>query len=131
METSQPVMNRLYLLIALLAAVSLTSCGGQEQGALVQDFNPEVVLRVSVLQSGKLLADGTEVTLGDLDNRMGRLKSRNGVLWYYREGSRGEPPAVALEVMNLVVKHQLPVSMSSMPDFSDTIGPDGVSRPRT
>lgn len=96
----------------------------------MQSFNTTVVLKVSVLQSGKLLADGADTALADLDARLGQIKSQNGVVWYYREGAQGEPPPVAMEVMKLIVKHQLPISMSSKPDFSDTIDQDGVSRPR-
>jgi hypothetical protein len=30
----------------------------------------------------------------------------------------------------MIIKHQLPVSMSAKPDFSDYVDKDGVSRPR-
>jgi hypothetical protein len=118
------------LVIVLLAAVALTGCGKHEEKSPVQSFNTAVVLKVSVLQSGKLLADGADIALADLDTRLGQTKSQNGVVWYYREGGQGEPPAAAMEVMKLIVKHQLPISMSSKADFSDTIDQDGVSRPR-
>ena len=96
----------------------------------MRETNANVILKVSVLQSGKLLADGTEIPLDGLDARLAQVKSQNGVVWYYREGGQGEPPPVAMEVMKLVVKHSVPVSMSSKPDFSDTIDERGISRPR-
>jgi hypothetical protein len=37
----------------------------------------------------------------------------------------------SLAVIQLIIKHQLPVSMSTEPDFSDYVDDKGVSRPRT
>ena len=96
----------------------------------MHQFDTDVILKVSVLQSGKLLADETEIRLDGLDARLAQVKSHNGVVWYYRGGGQGEPPPVAMEVIKLVVKHSLPVGMSSKPDFSDTIDEHGISRPR-
>jgi hypothetical protein len=118
------------LIILLLAGACFTGCGQREEKAPVHPFNADVILKVSVLQSGKLLADGSEIPLNGLDARLAQVKSQNGVVWYYREGGQGDPPPVAMEVMKLVVKHSLPVSMSSKPDFSDTIDEQGNSRPR-
>jgi uncharacterized protein YcfL len=118
------------LIIVLLASLCFTGCGKREEQTAMHQFNTNVILKVSVLQSGKLLADGTEIALADLDARLSEVKSQNGVVWYYREGGQGEPPPVAMEVMKLIVKHSLPISMSSKPDFSDTIDERGVSHPR-
>ena len=96
----------------------------------MQAFNTNVVLKVSVLQSGKLLANAAEVRLEDLDARLSETKNQNGVVWYYREAGQAEPPPTAMEVMKLIVKYRLPVSMSSKPDFSDTIDEHGNSRLR-
>ena len=79
----------------------------------MQQFNADVILKVSLLQSGKILADGAEIPLDGLDARLAQVRSRSGVVWYYREGAQAEPPPAAMEVMKLVVKHSLPVSMSS------------------
>jgi hypothetical protein len=118
------------LIMLLLAGVCFAGCGKREENASMHQFNASVILKVSVLQSGKLLADGNEITLDSLDARLAQLKSQHGVVRYYREGGQGEPPPVAMEVMKLVVKHSVPVSMSSKADFSDTIDERGISRPR-
>jgi hypothetical protein len=117
-------------LIIFLAALCFSGCGKRQEQTPMQKFNTDIVLKVSVLQSGKLLANGAEIRLDDLDARLSQLKSQNGVVWYYREGGQGEPPPIAMEVMKLVVKQSLPISMSSKPDFSDTIDEQGNSRPR-
>ena len=118
------------LIILLLAEVCFTGCGKREEKAPMQQFKADVILKISVLQSGKILADGTEIPLDGLDARLAQVRSRKGVVWYYREGGQAEPPPAAMEVMKLVVKHSLPVNMSSKPDFSDTVDERGISRPR-
>ncbi len=117
-------------LFCLLAGVCLTGCGEGQEKAPTQALNTNVVLRLSVLQSGKLFADNAEVRLDVLDTRLSEIKSQNGVVWYYREGGQVEPPPVAMEVMKLIVKHRVPVSMSSKADFSDIIDGHGSSRPK-
>jgi hypothetical protein len=68
----------------------------------------ERIARIAVLSSGRVQLDGRPTTVPALDEELRKLKSDKGV-----------------------VKHQLPVSMSTKPDFSDYVDDKGVSRPRT
>jgi hypothetical protein len=88
------------------------------------------VARISALSSGQLLLNGQPVTLQALDRALAELKAQNGVVWYYRENAQAEPPAGAMQAIQLVVKYKLPISMSTKADFSDYVDPNGVSRPR-
>lgn len=90
----------------------------------------EPVAKVTVLASGVLLLDGQPITLSALDERLKALKAANGAVWYHRQNPAAEPPPQGMAVVQLIVKHQLPVSMSARPDFSDYVDKDGVSRPR-
>jgi hypothetical protein len=74
--------------------------------------------------------NGTPVTLGGLKIMLKDLKRANGVVWYYRESAAQEPPPVASEVVKLIIEQQLPVTMSTKPDYSDVVMPDGTTRPR-
>ncbi len=56
--------------------------------------------------------------------------SDNGGVWYHRQNPASEPPPQGPAVIQMIIKHQLPVSMSSRPDFSDYVDSKGVSRPR-
>lgn len=86
----------------------------------------EPVAKVSVLSSGKILLDGKSTTLAALDAALSELAKSKGVVWYYRQAAQAaEPPAVSMQVIQLVIKHRLPISMSTKPDFSDAVGPDG------
>lgn len=38
--------------------------------------------------------------------------------------------SVVENILNLIEKHRLPLSLSTKPDFSDYLGPDGFPHPR-
>lgn len=86
----------------------------------VQDaYTFAIALRISVMQSGRLFGNGTEVSLVDLDAQLQQLEIQNGVVWYYREEPQGKAPAVVTDVIGLVAKHGRPIAMCREPDFSD------------
>ena len=89
------------------------------------------VVRIAVLANGVLIADGSLVTLKDLESILSSLKQEHGVVWYYRENPSSEPPASAVEALRLVVKYGVPISLSSDPDYTDEIDTEGHSRPRS
>jgi hypothetical protein len=79
-----------------------------------------------VLANGTLLVDGKAATLDELDTALAGTKE----VWYYRESARGEPPEIALQVIQRVTSRKLPVTLSSKADFSDWVDAKGVSHPR-
>jgi hypothetical protein len=85
---------------------------------------------VKVQANGDLFVDGQPATLDAVDQSFAELAKSKGIVWYYREVGQSEPPPVASKVIELVIKHRLPISMSSKPDFSDTIDDKGISYPR-
>ena len=88
------------------------------------------VTRISVMASGKIFFDGKEVTLSAFKKALAGVKGKNGVVWYYRESGRGEPPAEAVQVFKLLVENKLPISLSTKADFSDYVDEMGKSHPR-
>lgn len=87
------------------------------------------IVRLSVLKSGTILLDGKESNLPEIKKALGKAKLDNAVVWYYRENGKSEPPPQAMEVIELIIEHNLPISMSSKSDFSDYIDDKGQSRP--
>jgi hypothetical protein len=87
-------------------------------------------MKLSVLATGQVLLDGTPVEMDALDLALAAAKGENKSVWYYREAAGKEPPPQAMAVIQLVVKHKLPISISSKPDFSDYVDAQGVSHPR-
>jgi hypothetical protein len=90
----------------------------------------ERVARIAVFSSGAVQLDGRPTTLPALDEQLRKLKADGGVVWYHRENPASEPPPQGTAVIQMIIKHQLPVSMSAKPDFSDYVDDKGVSRPR-
>jgi hypothetical protein len=70
------------------------------------------------------------VALATLDQLLEKLGQDSGEVWYYRQNAAAPPSQQALEAMKLVVKHSLPVSMSTKPDFSDYVDANGNAQPR-
>jgi hypothetical protein len=86
-------------------------------------------LKISVLANGAILLDGQPADLEQLDAVLQRVKQNHGRVWYYRESAGAQPPA-GLAVIQRVVRHKLPISLSSKPDFSDWVDGKGVSHAR-
>ena len=92
------------------------------------------IVKVGILKDGTLVIEGKPATLGALRARLADAKSKRGVVWYFREASEGEPSAevemTMTAVLDMIVEHQLPVSLSSRSDYSDVIDGEGHSKPR-
>jgi hypothetical protein len=88
------------------------------------------VLKIQVFADGTIRAADAPATLQQLDQILAKHASDGGVVWYYREAAQSEPHPNAMHVIQLIIKHQLSVSMSSKPDFSDYIDGEGNSKPR-
>jgi hypothetical protein len=111
-----------YLLFGLFAGLLVMSTGYAQQK----------ILKVSVFETGAILLDGKTSTLDEVDAAFARLKESKGTVWYWREnGQNAAPPKQATAVIDLVIKHDLPISLSSKPDFSDYVDDDGIPQPRT
>jgi hypothetical protein len=116
-------------LIALLALLfSLPALAGEIPKSPAP--SPEVVLKIQVFKTGKIKADGAEISSAELAKRLDAAKEKRGVVWYYREAASEEPPPQATEIVKMIIERKLPVSMSTKPDFSDYVDEQGRSRPR-
>jgi hypothetical protein len=132
---NRPRPLRIVVLVALITAgcerrESASPTARPAAGVASTRMSAAPKVEVKVLSDGSLFVDGKPATLESIDRRFAALARVNGVVWYYRESGKSEPPAVATKVIALVIKHRLPISLSSQPDFSDTIDDQGLSRPR-
>jgi hypothetical protein len=82
-------------------------------------------LKIAVMADGRITVDGSPSTIASLRVSLKRLAEQKGVVWYYREASQAKAPPESSEVMRAVIENRLPIRLSSRPDFSDAIGPDG------
>ena len=88
------------------------------------------VAKVSALADGTLLLNGEPSTLGRISSELAKLQQTEGMVWFYRDNPQGEPTASAKTLFQLIFQYQLPVSISTKPDFSDYVDRDGKSQPR-
>ena len=89
----------------------------------IQTPHPHIGLKLSVLRSGKVLANGKEIPFDQLDLKLSMAKCFEArVRCYVEDDGEGEPPPIAAEVIRRVIgMYRLTLSMSRKPDFSDLI----------
>jgi hypothetical protein len=115
-----------FLVCVVVLVLVFASCKRHRQDAM-SSSGP--VVKIAVFADGRLTVDGSAATVESLRASLKHTAETHGTVWYYREAGQQEPPPVAMQVMQAIVEAQLPVRLSSRPDYSDAIGPDG--RPST
>ena len=83
------------------------------------------ILKIAVMADGRITVDGSPATIDSLRVSLKRLAEQKGIVWYYREAGEAKAPPESAEVIQAVIENRLPIRLSSRPDFSDAIGPDG------
>ena len=69
------------------------------------------LVRIKVERAGRVILDGSPVTLAQLKKALLKLVKAKGRVRYYREGSRSEASAAALRVWAIVMDTGLPVDL--------------------
>jgi hypothetical protein len=88
------------------------------------------IAKIKVKRDGVIVLNNDTVTLEQLKTSLSKLsQSAGSAVWYYRENPAGEPHPNAMLVLQAIVEAKLPVKLSTKPDFSDFLGPDGASDP--
>ena len=80
------------------------------------------VLKIAITASGQISADGRPTTVEALITILRELAKNKGEVWYYREAPLADPHPNAMKVLSAIVDNNLPVRLSSKPDYSDSIG---------
>ena len=114
----------LRIVIAVALAAVFIACGSNKSGSnagntlTVDETN---VAKVKVFVDGRILLNDKQVTIDDLKAAFKELKSKNGSVWYYRENASSEASPQAMQVIQAVAEAQLPIKLSTKPDFSDSV----------
>jgi hypothetical protein len=117
---------RFWILVMTIA--SLLVSHAEASGQVRTDEGP--VGKIAVTAAGVVSFDGAAISLEGLKSKLVDLKKRSGTIWYYREAAGSAPSTQATEVLNLIARSRLPISLSTKPDYSDVVLPDGTIRPR-
>jgi len=99
---------------------------------LIKPWSPKPdtpYLSIRVSKSGEVAMNGALADLASLQEALGKLAQAGGLVLYSREISDGgEVPAVAEQIMKLVVENRLPIRLCEQADFSDAIDENGKLR---
>lgn len=97
--------------------------------AVAFDLGEGPVAQVRVSRAGQVELNGNRVTREQLSAALARLADQGGRVQYYGEGWDEPMSEEAAKVFKVVVDAQVPIQLSSKPDYSDYVGPDGVPVP--
>jgi hypothetical protein len=123
-------MKAARILILIAGIFLLTSGCGKKQESNKQVAPSAPNIKVAVFADGRITADGKLTTIEDLHQSFQKLAEQKGEVWYYREAGQTEMPPQATQVIKEVIAAKLPIRLSSKPDYSDSIGPDGKPNPQ-
>lgn len=76
------------------------------------------IIKVYIEQNGEISANGTSISLTDLDSSFSQLKTNSGIVYYSRANINSDPPPQSMKVMNLIVKYNLPVKLYTDKTFT-------------
>jgi len=110
------MLRAAFAVILLLAPIAVS---------LAQQKPTQPILKVAVMANGRITVNGAPATIESLRESLKKLSQQKGVVWYYREAAKSEPPPEAKQVIQAVIDERLPIRLSSRPDYSDAIGMDG------
>lgn len=132
MLQSGAMASRVRIAGSVLTIIFWAGCGkhsgtSEKSAEAVSQGAP--ILRVAVFADGRLTVDGVPSTLTALQDSLRHVSAQHGVIWYYREAPQAEPPPIALGVMKELADSQLPLRLSSRPDYSDTLTASPPPRP--
>ena len=105
-------------LLSLSIPLIITGCSNNKQDGKTGNEAVQKVLaadpgviKVYVEQNGEITANGTSISLTDLDSSFSRLKNNGGIVYYSRANINSDPPPQSMKVMNLIIKYNLPVKL--------------------
>ncbi len=106
----------------LALCFALTGCGKSEPPPSLTELRADApILTVKVLADGSILADDAPTTLDALNTHLPVFAKAHGLVWFYHEHPNDPPPPAAADVLSLILDHELPICLSTQPDFFDII----------
>jgi hypothetical protein len=91
---------------------------GEPEKIEFYEYKGKAILRVEVKPDASIFAEKKLVTLVVLESLFGRLKRASGSIWYTRQPPPTPESGVADGgVIDLVLKHDIPICLSETPDY--------------
>ncbi len=115
------------LIAAVVAALALAGCSRAPASC-------RGVIYVSALKDGTAKVNGKPVALENFGRTLENLKPSAKYIFYYRQDAGAAPAGKQWTeirtILDAIMRLHLPVSLSTKPDFSDTVDGAGNSHPR-
>jgi hypothetical protein len=122
------------IVVFALIAIWVTGC---DRRPVVQSEPPKSVnqiqskiLKVAVYRDGKVEVDGAAMSVEDATRTIKATAGSETSVYYYREAGEEDPHPNASKIIAAVVGANLPISLSSQPDFSTYVDENGTIRKR-
>jgi hypothetical protein len=87
-------------------------------------------IKVGLLASGEILLDGRPVDLAQLASRLSQANASEDQVLYYKQDAGQDMSSQSMEIIKLVMKHKLAVSLSTNGDLSDYVDRFGQTHAR-
>jgi hypothetical protein len=87
-------------------------------------------IKVGLLASGEILLDGRPVDLVQLGSRLLEANASQDQVVYYKEDAGQDRSVQSMEIIKLVMKHKLAISLSTNGDLADYVDRFSQTQPR-
>jgi hypothetical protein len=85
-------------------------------------YNDEHVAKIILKRDGKIILDGIELSLIQLDEELDKRKTEIKCIWYHRDGHENDPgPKNVEEVLNVITKYRLPIAIYWDSEFTKRV----------
>ena len=87
-------------------------------------------MEIAVFRDGGVAIDGENLAVEAALETIQGVAGSDTTVYYYREGAQEEPHPNAMSIIATIMESRLALSLSSEPDFSTVVTPDGQVKPR-
>lgn len=78
-------------------------------------------LAIYVKKDGTVLLNGKKTDLKELEAALKQQKEKSGTVFYSRDDQQQDPPEIAIQVMDLVAKQELPIQFYTDSAFTKVV----------
>ncbi len=123
-------MNRLFIcmfVVSLSAACTPSENKDEAQmvspPAATEQAPPESTARLAIYvkKDGTVLLNGKKTDLKELEAALLQQKEKSGTVFYSRDDQQQDPPEIAIQVMDLVAKQELPIQFYTDSTFTQVV----------
>ncbi|MES2132503.1 MAG: biopolymer transporter ExbD [Bacteroidota bacterium] len=124
-------MNSLFT--SILALFLLTACNSSDKpeqknptsSASVKAETPlpesTARLAIYVTKDGSIFLNEQSTSLKDLEDALKQHKLKGGTVFYSRDDQQQDPPEIALQVIDLIAKYELPIQFYTDKTFTQVV----------